>query len=155
MRFIRCAVLIAGALALSAHAVAGTMFRLEVGHPIAAQGEPKIKNAVVLVRAVVCNDLAGVTITGSAEGIAAGGRRSVPLKLLALRTPGVYAVQRQWPEGRWVLHLQGTCSSPGARASTIVPVTASGFIREKTQVLRAPATAAQVTAALEALVSAP
>src|SRR4029453_11494816 len=110
----------AGALALVAlvtAANAGTMFRLEVGPPVAAGTATKVlKNAkgktVLAVRALVCNDLANVQVTGSAEGIRNGARESVPLDLLEVnKAEAIYAVQYQWPnEGSWVLHLKGSCS---------------------------------------------
>ena len=75
------------------------------------------------------------------------------MRLLPTRTPGVYAVSQQWPvPGYWVLHLMGECPSPKAMASTIVPMQKNSFIRAKTQVLREPATTAQVEAALADLV---
>ena len=141
------------ALALAGPALAGTMFRLEIGQPIAG-GDFKVKNAVLVVRPVVCDDVAGVKITATVEGMVNGVRQSQPVKLLAMPTPGVYAVQRQWPEGHWVLHLSGTCPAPAASASTIVPLTKTGFVRSTTQVLREPGTAAQVDAAVMAVVRA-
>jgi hypothetical protein len=142
------------ALALALHAFAGTMFRLEVGLPIAAGTDFKVKNvknAVLVVRPLVCDDGAKVEITGTAEGMVSGARQSVALTLIPV-APGIHAVQRQWPEGQWVLHLAGTCASPKASASTIVPLSGTTFIRDKTQVLREPATRAQIEAALRDLV---
>jgi hypothetical protein len=60
-------------LTLAAPAIAGTMFRLEVGPPIAAgTGTPVTKqlkkNVVFVVRALVCDNVAAVQITGTAEG---------------------------------------------------------------------------------------
>ena len=134
-------------------AMAGTMFRLEIGLPIAAGVDTKaksVKNAVLVVRPVVCDDVAGVQITGTAEGMVNGARQSVALKLIPV-APGVFAVQRQWPDGQWVLHLSGACPAPKASASTIVAIRGAGFIREKTQVLREPATRAHIEAALRDL----
>ena len=142
-----CAILSAS----TAIAMAGTMFRLEIGLPIAAGSDTKakaVKNAVLVVRPVVCDDVASVQITGTAEGMVNGARQSVAVKLIPV-TPGVYAVQRQWPDGQWVLHLSGTCPAPKASASTIVAIRGTGFNREKTQVLREPATRAQIEAALK------
>ena len=142
------------ALMLGAAATAGTMFRLEIGLPIAAAGSEfktkNVKNAVLVVRPVVCDDLTNVQITGTAEGVVNGARQSVALTLIHV-SPGIYAVQRQWPEGRWVLHLAGTCAAPKASASTIVPLSGTTFIRARTQVLREPATRAQVEASLNDL----
>jgi len=137
------------ALAISAQTSAGTFFRLEVGPAVAAGVDSKVKKAVLVVRPRVCDDEASVRITGTAEGIVNGQRQSVTLTLVALQTPGVHAVQHQWPErGDWVLHLHGTCPAAKTAASTIVPLRQNGFIREKTQVLREPATREQIEAAL-------
>src|SRR5688572_15011543 len=144
----------AAALLLVATAVsAGTMFRLEIGLPVAGGTDFKLKGAALVVRAVVCDDVATVRVTGTAEGMVNGQRQSLAVRLIETRTPGVYAVQQQWPaEGQWVLHLAGECRSPKAAASTIVPMQKNGFIRAKTQVLREPATPAQVEAVLVDLV---
>ena len=132
---------------------AGSSFRLEVGSSIAGVPAFKVKNAVVMVRALVCVDPATARVTGTAEGIINGRRHTVPLRLVPSPTPGVYAVQQQWPaEGQWVLHLAGACPSPKAEASTLVPLQKTGFIRAKTQVLLEPATPAQVEAALADLI---
>lgn len=141
-------------LALVVGVQAGTMFRLEVGPPIAAGAGKKIfrdaKKTVLAVRAVVCQDLANVQVTGTAEGIVNGARQSVPLRLAAVdKDEAIYAVQYQWPEGgSWVLHLRGSCSNPKAEASTLVPMNKGAFIREKTEVLREPATKKQLEASL-------
>lgn len=137
----------------TAVAMAGTMFRLEVGRPIAAGIDSKVKNvknAVLVIRPRLCDDAASVQIAGTAEGLVNGVRRSVAVQLVPV-TPGVFAVQRQWPDGHWVLHLSGTCPVPRASASTIVPLAGTGFIRETTQVLREPATRAQIDASLSEL----
>jgi hypothetical protein len=135
-------------------AAAGTSFRLEVGLPVAAGVGNKIKNAVLVVRPVVCADPASARITATAEGLVNGRRHSLPVKVLALPTPGVHAVERQWPDGHWVLHLRGTCPNPRAESSTIVGLTPTSFSRERTEVLVEPATPAQIESALAAVVRA-
>jgi len=149
-------------MAMAAPAIAGTMFRLEVGPPIAAgtgtTATPKLKKSVVLVvRPRVCDNPAAVQITGTAEGLVNGVRQSLPLELVAVNPgEGVYAVQRQWPDnGQWVLQLNGSCPSPKASASTLVPMKKSTFIRERTEVLREPATRQHVESTLAALVRSP
>ena len=142
-------------MAMAAPASAGTMFRLEVGPPIAAgTGTPVMKQykkkVMLVVRPRVCDNPASVQITGTAEGLVNGMRKSVALQLLPVNeAEGVYAVLQQWPdEGRWVLQLNGTCPSPKASASTLVPMETNGFNRDKTQVLTALATRQQVEGAL-------
>jgi hypothetical protein len=143
-------------VAVAAHA--GTMFRLEVGPAVAAGFAKDLKKAdgkklVLAVRALVCDDLAGVQISGTAEGLVNGTRQSVPLSLVTVdKAAAIYALHQQWPEsGSWVLHLKGTCSKPKGEASTLVPMNKGTFIREKTEVLREPATMKQVESALAAL----
>jgi hypothetical protein len=151
------------AAALETSAAAGTMFRLEVGPPVAAGTNLKTKGALLAVRAVICDDLANVRVMASAETAVNGSRRSTPLQVMSMTSAGVYTVQMSGPgsnqsavppSGRWILHLSGTCPSPKGAASTIVPMQGTTFIREKTQVLREPATTAQIEAALKELLRA-
>jgi hypothetical protein len=139
---------IAASVLLAGQAQAGTFFRLEVGQPIAAGANSKVKNAVLVVRPRLCDDAASVRITGAAEGFVNGVRQSVPVRLVALPEPGVHAVGRQWPDGEWVLHLTATCPAAKATTSVLVPLTKSGFDRSKTRVLPKAATPAEVDAAL-------
>ena len=143
-------------LTMSAKTQAGTSFRLEIGPPIAAGMSKAIKDykkVALVVRPRLCDSLGSVRITGTAEGIVNGARQSIALNLIALDpVEGVYAVQQQWPaDGHWVLQLNGTCPSPKASATTLVPMNKGAFIREKTEVLREPATKKQLEAALTAL----
>ncbi len=146
----RIGVIIVATLGVAVTAFAGTMFRLEVGPPVAAGVNYKLKNAVMVTRALVCADFTGLRVNGTAEGIVNGERRSVSLQLLPVGdSPGVYVVTQQWPaEGQWVVHLSGSCPSPKSEASTLVPMRGSTFIREKVKVLTEPATKKQIEAAL-------
>lgn len=145
-------------VALAAPAIAGTSFRLEIGPPIAAgtgiNGGQFKKKVVLVVRPLLCDNPASVHITGTAEGFVNGVRQSVALDLVAVDpAQGVYAVQPQWPDsGQWVLQLNGSCPKPKASASTLIPMKKYTFIREKTEVLREPATRQQLETALAALV---
>jgi len=142
---------------LATAAAAGTMFRLEIGPPIAAGNLKDLKKgdkkAVLAVRALVCDDLANVQITGTAEGLVNGARQSLPIVLSeANKAEAIYFVSQQWPDtGAWVLHLKGSCSSPKAEASTLVAVSKATFIREKSEVLREPATKKQIEDAVKEL----
>jgi hypothetical protein len=45
-------------------------------------------------------------LSGSAEGMVRGARRSIPLRFDATPLPNVYALRRQWPSGgAWVLKI--------------------------------------------------
>lgn len=147
----RCLVAAVATALLATAAEAGTMFRLEIGSAAALGTDTKFKDKnakkiVVAVRAVVCQDLHRVTITGTAEGLVNGTRHTLPITLTVIdQAKAVYAVAQQWPQdGAWVLHLKGSCAAPKAEASTLVPVHKGTFIRETTQVLREPATRKQV-----------
>jgi hypothetical protein len=108
--------------------------------------------AVIMVRGLACDDPASIRMTGTAEGLAGGGRRSMPLELVEM-TPGVFAVPRP-PNGQWVLNLTGTCPGRNATAGVLVPLGGpSGFLREKAQFLEAAAKPAQIDGALNALVA--
>ena len=89
-------------------------------------------------------------IGGTAEGLVKGARRSMPLNIIAMSKPGVYAVYQSWPaEGDWVVTLKGTCAT--ATAGAIVPIGPKGFLRESSKFLTRPATRPEVDAALHAL----
>jgi hypothetical protein len=103
---------------------------------------------VVAVRSLSCAPNA-VTVSGTAEGIVNGTRQSIPLKLVALETPGVYTVPRVWEQGRWVLRLSGTCADrKNEVAAALVPLGPGGFIRDAVKALTRAATAADIDAAL-------
>ena len=158
MSHVRTLIAAASAAALLATtSAAGTMFRIEIGSTAALGMNKKFKDGprklVVAVRAVVCEDLATVRITGTAEGLVNGKRQSLPITLTAIDpAEAVYAIAQQWPpEGAWVLHLKGSCSNPKAAASTLVAVSRGTFLRDKSQVLRDPATQQQIEDAVATL----
>lgn len=160
MSLMRPLVAAAAAVALLASAAtAGTMFRLEIGSPAALGMDKKFKDIkdgkklVLAVRAVVCEDLANVKVSGTAEGLVNGKRESLPITLTVVdQAEAVYAIGQQWAQdGAWVLHLKGSCSTPRAEASTLVAVSKGAFIREKSVVLREPATKKQVEDAVATL----
>ena len=132
-------------------ALAGLAFRLDIGPAVADRSAGKLKKAVFLVRPLACDDPTAVVMTGTAEGIVNGVRQSVPLELVTLQTPGVHAIQRQWPDGQWVIALTGTCPGREATASAIVPLAPTGqFVRAKAKFSQYASTAADIEAALQA-----
>jgi hypothetical protein len=66
-----------------------------------------LRGVVCLVHAATHEGPPNISaLSGTAEGLVNGARRSVPLKLEATSTPGVFAVRKQWPsEGTWVLKV--------------------------------------------------
>ncbi|HEY9427464.1 MAG TPA: hypothetical protein VIR34_09950 [Gemmatimonadaceae bacterium] len=69
--------------------------------------DPDTRDAVLLVHTMVHDGTTKVSdLTGSAEGLVDGARRSVALRFDRTSEPGVYAVRRQWPSGgTWVLRI--------------------------------------------------
>jgi len=125
-------------------------FRLGIGSPVAANAA-RVKSAALVVRPENCAEPDKTTITGVAEGIVNGARRSVQLHLTALPA-GVHAISQEWPfEGIWVVNLTGSCL--GATAGAIVPIGPRGFIRESSKFYPRPATAAEVEAVLKSMAS--
>lgn len=125
-------------------------FALQVGPPIAGNGQPA-KNSLLVVRPGGCADPASAKITATAEGIVNGTRRSVPLKLAALPAPGVHAVPKDWPNGGvWIVSLVGTCA--GQTAGALVPIAPNAtYKRESVRLLAHRATPEEIDASLQAL----
>jgi hypothetical protein len=140
---------VAAGLTMASLASAGLAFRLEVGSAIAGGTGNKVKNAVVMVRALACDDSRSVRVAGVAEGIVNGERRSIPLELVSLPTPGVYAVTRQWPDGAWIVNLSAVCPGRKASAGALVPLDGkSAFVRDKARLFDRAATAQEVASVL-------
>jgi len=77
-------------------------FAFAGGQQIAAEVSPDGRS--VLVRTYRCGEPSSLALSGTAEGVVAGQRRSIPLKIGPATAAGVFAVERQWPsEGSWVL----------------------------------------------------
>jgi len=137
------------AAALAALALAEG-FTFAIGNPVASQ-DFRFKTAAFALRTEGCAEPAKSQITGTAEGIVKGARRSVALRVMPASKPGVYAVEQNWPAGgEWVLNLRGVCA--GETAGALVPIGPKGFIRESSKFFPRPATGAEIEAALKALV---
>jgi hypothetical protein len=139
------------ALALTSSAW-GADFSLTIGNPVAvALPDGVVKKDIgMAVRTENCADLAKAQITGVAEGIVNGARRSVPLRVVPGATAGTYAVSHDWPQqGAWVVNLTGHCGS--ATASAVVPMGPNGFLRDSSKFFPRAATAAEVESILTTL----
>jgi len=134
----------------SATAAFAEDFALQVGPPTAGNAQPA-KTSLFVVRPGGCADPAAARITGTAEGIVDGVRRSVPLTLVALPTPGVYAVPRDWNNaGAWIVSLVGTCA--GKTAGAIVSIgPRETYRRESVRLLGHRATPAEIDDSLKAV----
>ena len=136
------------ASAVAALAFAQT-FTFTIGSPVASM-DGRSKLAAFVFRTEGCADPAKAQLDGTAEGLMRGARKSLALKLVAMSTPGVYAVYPTWPaEGDWVVSLRGTCAS--ASAGALIPIGPGGFIRASSKFFPRPATAPELDAALQAL----
>jgi hypothetical protein len=127
-------------------------FSLAIGNPVAVAvpGGLVKKDIGMAVRAENCVDPAKAQITGTAEGVVNGARRSVPLRLAPTAAAGAFAVSHDWPqEGVWVVSLTGHCG--GSTASAVVPMGPNGFLRESSRFFPRAATAAEVDAVLKTL----
>ena len=125
-------------------------FTLQVGPPTAGNAQQS-KSSMFVVRPGGCADPAAAKLTGTREGIVNGVRRSVPLTLVALPTPGVYAVSRDWDSaGAWIVSLAGTCA--GKTAGAIVSIgPRDTYRREFVRLLGHRATPAEIDESLKAV----
>jgi hypothetical protein len=124
-------------------------FTFSIGSPVAAQ-DVRAKVATFVFRTESCADPARAQISGTAEGLVKGERRSVALKIAPMSKPGVYAVYQNWPsDGAWAVNLKGTCA--GSNAGAIVPVGPNGFLRESSKFYPRSATEAEIETSLKAL----
>jgi hypothetical protein len=123
-------------------------FTFTIGNPVASQ-DFRSKLAAFVFRAEGCAELKNAQVGGTAEGLVHGARTAVALKLVAMSTPGVYAVYPSWPEGDWVVSLHGTCA--GANAGALIPIGPGGFIRASSKFFTRSPTALEVDAALQTL----
>ena len=116
-------------------ALAGQMFGggfyLILGNPDAS-AEARKANAVLTMKAAGCHEPWKAQVTGIATGVVDGKRQQIPLKVIALSEPGMFAITQQWPkEGRWVIELQAKESINGQPAYThaLVPAGPHGVDR--------------------------
>ena len=139
------------AIACGAAAAMAQDFALQVGPPVAGNA-PFSKRALLVVRPAGCADPAKAHITATAEGIVNGARRSMPLTLSSGPSPGVHAVQPEWPSsGAWVVNLVGTCASKTAGALVAVAGPNPQYNRDAVKYFPHPATPSEIDASLKAL----
>ncbi|MBK9978316.1 MAG: hypothetical protein IPP20_10330 [Gemmatimonadetes bacterium] len=86
------------------------------------------KGAFLVVHAFHHGTPTAFPVSGSAEGIVNGERRSVPLRFATTSRTGTFALTRQWPnEGTWTL-VVSVAQGPEDRVSAIVDLTRSGDV---------------------------
>jgi hypothetical protein len=66
-----------------------------------------LDGSVLLIHAATHDGVPTISdVSGAAEGIVTGARRSIALKLDPTSRAGVFAVRKQWPaEGTWLLRI--------------------------------------------------
>ncbi|PYT32896.1 MAG: hypothetical protein DMG57_00280 [Acidobacteria bacterium] len=93
---IRLPLAVAAVLGASTIAVVAGGFWISIQNPSTLKDkDPVAARAVVLVRADGCHNPAEALISGNAEGLVNGVRKSIPLKLERLSQPATYAVTPQ------------------------------------------------------------
>ncbi len=107
---------------LVAPLLAGAL-RLEISNPATNQ-EALAKHAVLVVSTTACHSPEKTTVTATAEGVVNGIRKSVPLQVLALSTPGTFGITGDWPDaGSWAIKTVATNPEYQYYAtSAIVPI---------------------------------
>lgn len=92
--------------------------------------DPSARGAEMLIHATFREGQAQLSdLTGSAEGIVGGARRTITLRFDSTARPNVFALKRQWPsEGTWLLRIAlksttaiVTLDKTGSVASVRVP----------------------------------
>ena len=147
---VRLPLVVAAVLGVSTIAVAGGLW-IAIQNPSTLKDkDPVAARAVVLVRADGCHNPAEALMSGSAEGLVNGVRKSIPLKLERVSQPATYAVAPQWPaEGVWVLNFKGTYL--GRTTGALVEITPHKFEKVSAKLFPREATAEEVEASLKSL----
>jgi len=115
------------------------------------------RGAFLIVHTFHHGDMVASGVTGTAEGIVAGARRSVPLSFDATTQKGSYALRKQWPaDGTWMLVINTGGQAQGVTALVDIETTGEAG-RVRVPIKRRDGwdvpqqvTARDVTAALEA-----
>jgi hypothetical protein len=101
------------------------------GQQITAQSG-KDGNSVV-VRTFRCGTPSSFTVHGTAEGIVAGARKTIPLTVERTGEEGVFTVPRQWPvEGKWALVFSVDGERPVSTLADLEPGAAVRIAGQKT-----------------------
>jgi hypothetical protein len=95
-------------------------FWVQVADP-ASNPEAMQNHAVLIAQTLACHFPTKSSITATAEGVVNGVRQTIPLKMIALSTPGAFALTRQWPEqGTWAIKIVATNPDDANYATAIV-----------------------------------
>ena len=96
--------------------------------------DPKVRDAFLVVHAFHHNTPVGLPVSGTAEGIVNGKRRTIALSFVPLAREGAFALRKQWPdEGRWLLALHVTQGAGEYNTATaLVRLAADGSVASTT-----------------------
>ena len=85
------------------------------------------RGAFLVVHTYHHGDVVASGVTGSAEGIVSGARRTIPLAFDTTTRRGVYALRKQWPnEGTWMLVINTGGRAQGVTA--LVDISSQGEV---------------------------
>ena len=85
------------------------------------------RGAFLVVHTYHHGDIVASGVTGTAEGIVSGARRSVPLVFDTTSRRGTYALRKQWPtDGTWMLVINTGGRAQGVTA--LVDISAQGEV---------------------------
>jgi len=86
------------------------------------------RGAFLLVHSFHHGTAMGYIVTGTAEGIVNGERRTVTLEFAATAREGVYALRQTWPqEGTWTLVIKAN-QGPDDAATAVVDLGPDGVV---------------------------
>jgi hypothetical protein len=87
----------------------------------------EVRDAAMLVHAYYHEKPVNFGLTGTAEGLVDGERRTVELEFERTSRAGVYALTQQWPsEGHWVLNVT---AEGGSAVSLVLELGPDGGVR--------------------------
>lgn len=102
---------------------------LELVNP-AKSPETRAKHVVLVARTTACHSPEKTDITATAEGLVDGRRKSIPLTVIRLSTPGTFGVAREWPEqGVWAIKLVATNPDYKNYATGVLAPVEKDFVR--------------------------
>jgi len=85
------------------------------------------RGAFLVVHTYHHGDIVGSGVTGSAEGVVSGARRTIPLVFDTTTRRGAYALRKQWPkEGTWMLVINTGGRAQGVTA--LVDISSEGEV---------------------------
>ncbi len=91
--------------------------------------DPETRNAFLVVHAFHHEVSLPLPVTGTAEGIVDGKRRSVALQFERTSRTGAYALRNQWgAKGRWVLIISVNQGDHGDVAQAMVRIAETGQV---------------------------